>query len=90
MVALSDLHEKSNSWYTNDSSGILTPTFGFRQIIHETTHISSNSFSCTNLIFTPQSNLVTESCVHFSLHADCHQQITYVKFNLKRYLSTSF
>ena len=89
MVAFADFNAKSNSWYTNDSTdiagsniGILTSTFGFHKIINEATHILNNSFSCMDLILTSQSNLVTESRVRFSLHVNCHQQITYVKFNL--------
>ena len=34
------------------------------------------------LIFTSQSNLVTESGVYSPLHANCHHLITYVKFKL--------
>ena len=89
MVVLGDFNAKSNSWYTNDStdieeskSNILTSPFGFHQIINEATHILNNSSSCIDLIFTSQPNLVTESGVHSSLHANCHHQITYVKFNL--------
>ena len=89
MVALGDFNAKSNSWYRNDSTDtegskidILTSTFGFHQIINEATHILNNSSSCIDLIFTSQPNLVTESGVHSSLHANCHHQITYAKFNL--------
>ena len=85
---LRDFNTKSNSWYRNDSTDIegskidiLTSTFGFHQIINEATHILNNS-SCIDLIFTSQPNLVTESGVHSSLHANYHHQITYVKFNL--------
>ena len=42
----------------------------------------NSSSSCIDLIFTSQTNLVTESAVHSSLHANCHHQITYVKTNL--------
>ena len=42
----------------------------------------NNSFSCIDLIFTTQPNLVMESGVHSSLHANCHHQLPYVKFNL--------
>ena len=61
---------------------ILTVSFGFNQIINEPTLILSNSSSCIDLIFTSQPNLVIESGVHSSLHANFHHQITYVKFNL--------
>ena len=60
---------------------ILTVSFGFNQIINEPTLILSNSSSCIDLIFTSQPNLVIESGVHSSLHANCHHQLTYVKFN---------
>ena len=89
MVVLGDFNAKSNPWYSNDSTDIegskidiLTLTFGFHQIINEATHIFNNSSSCNDLIFTSQLNLVTESGVHSFLHANCHHQITYVKFNL--------
>ena len=61
---------------------ILTPTFGFHQIINEASLFLNNSSSCIDLIFTSQPNLVTESGVHYSLHANCHHQIIYAKFNL--------
>ena len=89
MVALGDFNIKLIPWYRNDSTDtegskidILTSTFGFHQIINEVTHTLNNSSSCIDLIFTSQQNLVTESGVHSSLHANCHHQITYVKFNL--------
>ena len=77
------------SWYTNDSTNFegskidfLTSSFGFHQIINKPTHILNNSSSCNNLIFTTQPNLVMDSGVHSSLHANCHHQLPYVKFNL--------
>ena len=82
-------NSKLNSWYANNNtniegskSDILTASFGSNQIINEPTHILNNSSSCVDLIFTSQPNLVIESRVHYSLHANCHHQITYVKFNL--------
>ena len=42
----------------------------------------NNSFSCIDLIFTTQPNLVMESGVHSSLHANCHHQLPHVKFHL--------
>ena len=60
----------------------LTFSLGFYQIINEPTYILHNSSSCIDLIFTTQRNLVKESCVYSSLHASCHYQLPYVKFNL--------
>ena len=63
----------------------ITSTFGLQQTINEPTYIIRDSFSCNDLIFTSQPNLVMESRVHSSLHPNCHHQITYAKFNLKIY-----
>ena len=63
----------------------ITIAFGLQQTINEPTHITGDFFSCIDMIFTLQPNLVMESRVHSSLHPDCHQQITYAKFNLKTY-----
>ena len=89
MVVFGDFNAKSNSWYSNDNTHIkgskintLTAGFGFNQITNKPTHILSNSSPCIDLIFTSQSNLVIESGVHSSLHANRPYQISYVKFNL--------
>ena len=61
----------------------VTSKFGLHQIIKEPTHFIGDSSSCIDLIFTIQPNLVTESGVHSSLHANCHHHITFAKFILK-------
>ena len=63
----------------------LTSQFGLNQIINEATHILEASSSCIDLIFTTQPNLVVESGVHQSLHANCHHQLVFAKFNLQIY-----
>ena len=57
--------------------------FRLSQIVKKATHISQSFSSCINLLFTNQTNLVTDSGVHPSLHSNCHHQIVYAKFNLK-------
>ena len=57
--------------------------FLLSQIIKEPTHISKSFSSCIDFTFTNQPNLVTDSCVHPSLHSNCHHQIVYAKFNFK-------
>ena len=61
----------------------LTCTYGLNQFISSPTHILQNSPSCMNLIFINQPNIVVDSRVHLSLHANCHQQIIYPKPILK-------
>ena len=73
MVVLDHFSVKSKSWHANDSNifegskiNFLTPSFGFHQIINKPTHVLNNSFSCIDLIFTTQLNLVMESGIHSS------------------------
>ena len=61
----------------------VTSQFELQQIIKEPTHFIGDSSSCKDLIFTTQPNLVMESGVHSSLHANCHHHITFAKFTLK-------
>ena len=88
-VMIGDFNAKSKDWCSNDITSFedseldfLTSQFGLLQIIKEPTHILNNSRSCIDLIFTSQPNMVIDS-VHASLHANCHHQIIYAKFDLK-------
>ena len=58
------------------------PLYGLTQVISKPT-ILPTSFSCTDLIFTNQTNLVIESDVHASLYPNCHYQTFFTKLNLK-------
>ena len=89
-VILGDFNTKSSLWCNNDITtyegfkiGGVTSQFGLQQIIKELTHFIGDSSSCIDLIFTTQPNLVMESGVHSSLHANCHHHITFAKFSLK-------
>ena len=91
------MNVKSNLWFKGDKTMYegskidgITSTFGLQQIINEPTYIIRDSFSCNDLIFTSQPNLVMESRVHSSLHPNCHHQITYAKFNLKMYYPSPY
>ena len=92
IVFLGEFNAKSNLWFkdnktTYEGSKIdgITSTFGLQQLINEPTHITGDSSSCIDLIFTSQPKLVKESGVHSSLHPNCYQQIRYAKLNLKIY-----
>ena len=70
---------KSNLWFKGDKTSsegskidAITFQFGLQQLINEPTHFVADSFSCIDLIFTSQPNLVMESGVHSSLHPNCH------------------
>ena len=89
-VMIGDFNAKSKDWCSIDITSFegseldfLTSQFGLSQIIKEPTHILDNSRSCIDLIFTSQPNMVIDSGVHASLHANCHHKIIYAKFDLK-------
>ena len=55
--------------------------YGFNQQITEPAHILEHSFSCIDLIFSNQPNLVRDSGIHLSLYSKCHSSIIYSKLN---------
>ena len=90
ILVTGDFNVRSSSWWENDlttSEGnqvdAITSSFGLSQLVCEPTHILPNSFSCIHLIFINQSNFITDSGVHASLHPNCPHQIIYAKLNLK-------
>ena len=83
IVALGDFNIKSENWNKHDKTSYegakidaLTTKFGLQQIIKAPTHILAESSSCIDLIFMSHQNLAMESGVHYSLHPNCHHQIT--------------
>ena len=75
------INGKSN--YEKTKINCLATDYDFKQVINEPTHLHENSSSCIDLIFTSQPNLVMDAGIHLPLHANCHHQILYAKFNLK-------
>ena len=89
-VMTGDFNAKSKDQCSSDITSFegseldfLTSQFGLSQIIKQPTYILDNSRSCIDLIFTSQPKMVIDSGVHASLHANCHHQIMYAKFDLK-------
>ena len=90
IILISDFNAKCACWYSKDNSTtggsklrLFTSQFGLNQIINEPTHITKNSSTCIDLLFTSQTNLVIESGVHSSLYPNCHHQIIFAKFDLR-------
>ena len=90
MVVIDDFNAKSKLHCSQDSTNFegitienVTSKFGLSQIIKGATHILKSFSSCTDLIFTTQSDLVVESGVHPLLHPNCHHQTAFAKFNLQ-------
>ena len=81
-ILIGDFNAKCTSSYSKDNSttrgsklSLLTSQLGLNQIINEPTHITKNSSTCIDLLFTSQTNLVIESGVHSFLYPNCHHQI---------------
>ena len=62
-ILIGDFNVKCASWYSKDKSTtegwelrLLTSQFGLNQIINEPTHITNNSSTCIDLLFTSQTN----------------------------------
>ena len=92
-VGLGDFNAKYNNeiiTYGDSKFDGESSQFGLEQIIKEHTHIIGDFSLCIDLIFTNQPNLVLASGVHFSLHANYHDHITFAKFNLKMHLSPPY
>ena len=85
IVIVGGLNAKSNNWYTGDKTiyEAMTSPFGLQQIINKRTHNLEKSPYCIDLIFSPQSNLVIDSGMHFRFLLYCHHQVVLTKFNLK-------
>ena len=79
-VVFCDFNFKSNLYCKSQkTSGIDDLTSQF----NEPTHLTKNSSSCIDLMFTSQPNLIMEPGLNSSLHKNCHHQIIYSKFNLE-------
>ena len=44
-------------------------------------NLLSQTFTCVDVIFTDQPNLIVDSDARQSLHSNCHHQITHCKLN---------
>ena len=84
LLLTNDFNPRSPSWWSGDVDNIegtrletITSFHGFHQIINEPTHILPSSSCCIDLIFTNQSNTITESGVHPLLQQNCHHQVIF-------------
>ena len=78
------MNDKSN--YEGTKIDCLANGYVLKQVINEPTQLLENFSSCivsSSLIFKSQPNLEMDAGAHLSLHANCHHQIVYAKFNVK-------
>ena len=86
LVVIRDLNTKSKNWYSLDRTKKLLHF----ALHHDPTHILEKSSLCIDLIFSSQPNMVGNSGVHSSLHANCHHQVVFAKFDLKIYYPAQY
>ena len=89
VVTTGDFNARSSSWCISEKSNyagtkiscLVATEYDLKLVINEPTHMLEKSSSCIDLIFAYQPNLVLDAYFHPSLHANCHHQIVYAKFN---------
>ena len=62
---------------------MITRAAGYSQLINQPTHITKDYFTCIELIFTSNPNLINSSGVEMSLFEKCHHNIVYGKIDFK-------
>ena len=90
VVPIEDFNTKASNWFCQDKISFevdaienLTSLFGLHQVVKEPTHMLDTSSLCICFIFTSQPDLIIESRVHSSPHANCHHHIIYSKLHLE-------
>ena len=87
VIYIGDFNAENSEWWNGDSTNLqgtdvaeLGAQYSLNQIIDGPTNILPNSESCIDLIFTTETNLVTDSGVLSSLFPTCHHQLIFVSF----------
>ena len=64
--------------------------YSLNQVINGPTHILPNSASCIDLIFTTETNFVTDSRVLPSLFPRCHHQLIFAKVSFTTFFPPAY
>ena len=85
-IYIGDFSARNSEWWNGDSTNLqgtelaeLAAQYSLNQIIDGTTHILPNSACCIDLIFTTETNFVTDSGVLPSLFPRFHHQLVFAK-----------
>ena len=89
-IITGDFNARSTKWWKLDKENlegreinIITRAAGYSQLINQPTHITKDSLSCIDLIFTSNPNLINSSGVEMSLFEKCRHNIVYGKIDFK-------
>ena len=87
-VITGDIDARPHKWWALDKENseerkisFLTFSAGYSQLIDQPTHITKESSSCIDLIFTSNPSFISASGVGLSLYEKCHHNLTYWKIN---------
>ena len=69
---------------------LMQVTAGYSQLINQTNHCIIGSSSCIDLIFTSNTNLVTDFGVDPTLYKTCHHNLIFGKINFDIPLTPPF
>ena len=94
-IYIGDFNARNSEWWNGDSTNLqgtelaeLAAQYSLNQIIDGPTHILPNSASCIDLIFTTETNFVTDSGVLPSLFPRCHHQLIFAKVSFTTFFSS--
>ena len=94
-IYIRDFNARNSEWWNGDSTNLqgtelaeLVAQYSLNQIIDGPTHILPNSVSGIDLIFTTETNFVTDSGVLPSLFPRCHHQLIFEKVSFTTFFSS--
>ena len=84
-----DFNARSTKWWKLDKENfegreinIITRAVGYSQLMNQPKHITKDSLSCIDLIFTSNPDLNNSSGVEMSLFEKCHHNIVHGKIDI--------
>ena len=88
-VITGDFNARSPQWWALDKENnegreisALPSSAGYSQLIDQSTHITKESSSCIDLIFTSNPSFINASGIELSLYEKWHHNLIYGKINL--------
>ena len=96
-VLTKDFNARCSKWCNNDITNAngrvldtLTSSAGYKQVINKPIHTVKNSFSCIDLIFCDNLNIISNYGVDLSVFEKCDHNIIFGKINICILLSPSY
>ena len=88
LIVISDLNAGNSKWWSSDKQNFegggihsSTTSAGYTQLTDQPTHIISNSFSCIDVVFASNPNVIYNSNVELSLFDKCYRNYVFGELN---------